>query len=140
MIATATHTTTKLTRLVDVLETTPERVSVSWTLGTRVEFDSATGRGLGRVRDWILNRTTDDPSEDIVRHVKRRPSTPTEGCVRLRAWLADNNVSQCEFARRLGKEPSTVNKWVNLLVTPTPAALRKITRITGIQAKDFHHE
>lgn len=114
MIATATHTHTKLTRLVDVLETTADRVSVSWTLGTRVEFDAATGRGLGRVRDWILGNL--------------------HGSEQLAQWLCSTGYTQKWLADQLGCAPSAVNKWLKVDIIPQEPMAEAIEEITGIPA------
>lgn len=131
-IATATHTQTKLTRLVDVLETTPERIAVSWTLGQRVEFDAVTKSGLGPVRDWVLAKVQ-DPDDDMIRRCKARPRSPSQGSRELSAWLIANNMTQGHLAALLRVETSTVNKWIHFKVRPQRIAVNRLHTVTGIK-------
>lgn len=131
-IATATHTGTRLTRLVDIIEATPERTEVSWTLGQRVTFDRS-GRGIGPARDWVLGdvRIQDDDGATPV----RRKDEPTRGAVELAAWLRDNKKTQVELANKLCIAASVVNRWFNTQAIPKPSTLRRIELLTGVKVE-----
>lgn len=65
---------------------------------------------------------------------KRRdePRHLTEGAVRLRQWLKDNNVTQAEFARRLDSHQSNVSEWLSGLTRPQKSTLKRIRDATDI--------
>lgn len=119
-IATATHTQTRITRLVDVISTTPDTMVVSWTLGTQVEFNARTREGLGRVRDWKL----------LADAIVSGPELCT-GAQKLRAWLKSRSMTQRKFAARLGMNELFITKWLTGITIPNTQNRAKITRETG---------
>lgn len=57
----------------------------------------------------------------------------------LREWLEANELTNTEFARRIGSQESTVRKWRLGLRRPRAEALVKVVQATGgqVTANDF---
>ena len=58
---------------------------------------------------------------------------------KLRQWIQQQRpkISQAEFARRLGKDRFTVNRWVRGKVRPGPEHLEMISRATGLPVEEL---
>ena len=58
---------------------------------------------------------------------------------KLRQWIRQQRppISQAEFARRLGKDRVTVNRWVRGKVKPGPEHLEMISRATGLPVEEL---
>jgi len=51
---------------------------------------------------------------------------------RLKAWLAERDISQGDFGEGIGVKQPTVSDWLNGAMTPSPQKLLKISKRTGI--------
>jgi transcriptional regulator with XRE-family HTH domain len=50
----------------------------------------------------------------------------------LKRWLEENNLSQDEFAKRVGVTPGCVSHWLKGLNHPRGERLKKLHQITGL--------
>jgi transcriptional regulator with XRE-family HTH domain len=56
---------------------------------------------------------------------------------RLRAWLADTETTQLEFATVMGVSQPTVSDWLSGRTSPTVQKLRGIAAHTGLSIDDL---
>jgi transcriptional regulator with XRE-family HTH domain len=56
---------------------------------------------------------------------------------KLREHLTEKEITQAEFARRLGVSQPTVWEWLNGKSLPTAARLREIAQETGISIDEL---
>jgi len=56
---------------------------------------------------------------------------------KLRAWLADNGITQSSFAKDLKVSQPTVSDWLTGETTPSTSNLRAIAARTGLSLDDL---
>jgi transcriptional regulator with XRE-family HTH domain len=58
---------------------------------------------------------------------------------KLRQWIQQQRppISQAEFARRIGKDRFTVNRWVRGKVKPGPEHLEMLSKATGLPVEEL---
>lgn len=59
--------------------------------------------------------------------------------MKLKDWLHKNGVAQAALAAHIGVTQAAVSMWVNGVMVPEPATMRKIHRVTGgkVTPNDF---